>query len=97
MMAGYLRSAGLNLQRHRVREALRTVDPSGTATRWGKTVSRRVYRVAMPNSLWHLDSHMKLIRLVDSVTGRKYFMCIKLCCMSYWQTLYRFLFNFVFC
>lgn len=55
-------SAGIIVQRHRLRSALRDCDPTGTAERWGKTVSRRVYRVAMPNSLWHLDSHVKLIR-----------------------------------
>ena len=60
--AGYLRGEGINVQRKRVRHTLTSVDPVGTAHRWGQTVSRRVYKVSMPNSLWHMDSHMKLIR-----------------------------------
>jgi hypothetical protein len=62
MMSGYLQSEGVKVQRDRVRSALRVTDPVGTAKRWAKTVSRRVYQVQMPNSLWHVDSHMKLTR-----------------------------------
>ena len=38
------------------------VNPRNTVLRWGITVSRRVYRVSWPNSLWHLDGHHSLIR-----------------------------------
>ncbi|XP_071105260.1 uncharacterized protein [Haliotis cracherodii] len=62
MMNGYLRSDGVSVQRSRVRAALTTVDPTGTATRWGRTVARRTYSVPSPNSLWHMDAHMKLNR-----------------------------------
>ena len=62
MMMGYLKQEGLTIQRKRVRAALSSVDPAGAAERWGHSVSRRVYHVAMPNSLWHMDSHLKLIR-----------------------------------
>ena len=64
MLAGHLQASGIHAQRQRIRTALRTVDPVGTAARWSRTFRRRVYRVPMPNSLWHLDSHMKLIRFV---------------------------------
>ena len=62
MMSGYLRARGLVLQREHVRQSLVRVDPLGSAVRWSRTVTRRTYRVATPNSLWHLDAHMKLVR-----------------------------------
>jgi len=67
MMSGYLRASGLVVQRHRVRQSLNRVDPLGSACRWGRAVTRRTYSVPTPNSLWHLDSHMKLVRYVFSV------------------------------
>ena len=60
-MTGYLRSLGLRVQR-RVRECLARLDPQNRALRWGILVSRRVYQVPWPNSLWHLDGHHSLIR-----------------------------------
>jgi hypothetical protein len=59
---GYLKSQGLLVQRRRIRESMARVDPRNTVLRWGITVSRRVYRVPWPNSLWHLDGHHSLIR-----------------------------------
>ena len=38
------------------------MDPRNSALRWGALVSRRVYFVPWPNSLWHLDGHHSLIR-----------------------------------
>ena len=38
------------------------MDPQNAALRWGIVVSRRVYQVPWPNSLWHLDGHHSLIR-----------------------------------
>jgi len=62
MMAGYLRAENLYVQRSRVRGILNDIDSAGTAARWGKTISRRSYSVPTPNSPWHMDGHMKLIR-----------------------------------
>ena len=59
---GALRSRGLNVQRWRVSECLRRVDPVGTALRWRMTIHRRKYYVPTPNSLWHIDTGHKLIR-----------------------------------
>ena len=59
---GALRSRGLGIQRWRVSDCLRRVDPVGTALRWGMTIHRRKYFVPTPNSLWHIDSGHKLIR-----------------------------------
>ena len=37
-------------------------DPVNTAIRRSVTVRRRVYSVADPNALWHIDGHHKLIK-----------------------------------
>ena len=58
---GAFRSLGLRIQRWRVSECLRRVDPIGTALRWRKTILRRKYFVPTPNRLWHIDSGHKLI------------------------------------
>ena len=50
-VAGYLKSKGLLVQRHRVRESLLRVDPDNRILRWGVVVSRRVYNVPCPNSV----------------------------------------------
>ena len=59
---GALRSRGLRIQRWRVSECIRRVDPVGTALRWRLVIHRRKYYVPAPNSLWHIDSAHKLIR-----------------------------------
>ena len=61
-VAGYIKSLGLRVQRKRVRESMARMDPQNTALRWGVVVSRRMYHVPWPNSLWHLDGHHSLIR-----------------------------------
>ena len=61
-ISGYLRSLGLRVQRHRIRECMTRVDPVNTSLRWGIVVCRRKYFVPWPNSLWHLDGHHSLIR-----------------------------------
>jgi len=62
MMNGYLRTRGLVVQRERVRQSLKRIDPLSSSSRWARAVMRRTYSVPTPNSLWHLDSHMKLCR-----------------------------------
>lgn len=58
-----LRSRGLNVQRRRVRESMRRVNPGASALRaLLRRPERRVYHVAGPNSLWHIDGNHKLIR-----------------------------------
>ena len=54
-MMGALRSRGICVQRWKVREHLRFLDPIGTTLRWGQTIFRRKYYVPAPNSLWHID------------------------------------------
>ena len=43
---------------------LTRVNPTAAARRWSRTVARRVYHVPYPNSLWHIDGNMRLIRLL---------------------------------
>ena len=61
-LRGHFRAMGYTVQRRRIRESLNRVDPRNTALRWGALVSRRVYFVPWPNSLWDLDGHHSLIR-----------------------------------
>lgn len=56
-----LRNNGIRLQRERVRQAMRRVDPAGFSIRTMQRIQRRSYKVAGPNSLWHLDGNHKLI------------------------------------
>ncbi|XP_052068134.1 uncharacterized protein LOC127707579 [Mytilus californianus] len=52
------------VSRERVRTACARVDPDGCSLRSleRKNIKRRTYKVAGPNSLWHLDGNHKLIR-----------------------------------
>ena len=62
MMYGRLRMQGIYVQRERIRESLRRVDPSGVHSRMRRVLKRRVYQVECPNALWHLDGYHKLVR-----------------------------------
>ena len=59
---GALRSRGLRVQRSRVSDCIKSIDPIGTALRWRLVIHRRKYYVPAPNSLWHIDSAHKLIK-----------------------------------
>ena len=61
-VSSQLRSQGYKIQRQRVRDSIRRVDPIGIEMRSGRRLHRRVYHVESPNSLWHLDGYHKLIR-----------------------------------
>ncbi|XP_014677213.1 PREDICTED: uncharacterized protein LOC106817080 [Priapulus caudatus] len=64
-----LRNKGINVPRDKVRESVRRVDPFGVALRSRRTLKRREYSVKGPNSLWHIDGNMKLIRWRIAVHG----------------------------
>ncbi|VDI11766.1 Hypothetical predicted protein [Mytilus galloprovincialis] len=57
----HVKVKGHTCQENRIRDAIVRVDPAGTAFRWSDTIHRRTYRVAGPNSLWHIDGNHKLI------------------------------------
>ena len=59
---GYLQLMGLRVLRCRVRNSLQAVNPRGVRSLFRRALHRRVYSVPMPNSLWHIDGHHKLIR-----------------------------------
>ena len=58
---GALRGRGINVQRWRIRNAIRNIDPINRAIRRRYTIQRRLYNVEKPNHLWHVDSNHKLI------------------------------------
>lgn len=62
LIRALLRAQGMLVTRSRVREMLIRVNPAAAARRWSRTVARRVYHVPYPNSLWHIDGNMRLIR-----------------------------------
>ena len=61
-MLGYLLARGVRVQQHRVREAQRRVDPSGSIMRRLFSINRRTYQVNGPLALWHIDGNHKMIR-----------------------------------
>ena len=62
LLAGYLRSVNIHVQRSRIRESLSRVDALGVLARGCRAVHRRVYSVSRPLALWHFDGNHKLIR-----------------------------------
>ena len=59
---GCLRSKGIFVPRHRLREIIRVHDPIAVLLCWTVATSRRKYSVPGPNALWHIDGLHKLIR-----------------------------------
>lgn len=62
LMSGHLTQRGIIVPRARLRASIHRVDPENTALRRSIAIRRRVYCVDGPNSLWHIDTHHKLIR-----------------------------------
>ncbi|CAJ0634725.1 7922_t:CDS:2 [Entrophospora sp. SA101] len=62
IIAGVLCSRGIRVHRQRLHESLNRVDAWGMVQRWSNIIPRRVYQVAGPNALWHIDGNHKLIR-----------------------------------
>ncbi|XP_041823365.1 uncharacterized protein LOC121629368 isoform X3 [Melanotaenia boesemani] len=65
MMLGHLRSRRIHIQRSRLVESMRRVNPEGVMMRRLsiQTARRRQYSVPAPNYLWHIDGNHKLIRI----------------------------------
>ena len=62
IVEGMLRSQGILIQRERIRNSLRRVDPQGTQNRLIRALHRREYSVVSSNVLWHIDGNHKLVR-----------------------------------
>ena len=62
-VGGHLRQKGLHIQRARLIDSIKRVDPLGEALRseTTKRLDRQTYQVSQPNALWHMDGHHKLI------------------------------------
>ncbi|XP_011687057.1 PREDICTED: uncharacterized protein LOC105449500 [Wasmannia auropunctata] len=69
MITAYLKAKGKVVQRRKVRRFLSEIDPIGTASRWSNAIHRRTYKVPTPNSLWHIDANLKLIRWRFAIHG----------------------------
>ncbi|KAK0140173.1 hypothetical protein N1851_022927 [Merluccius polli] len=74
MMVGYLNAQGIHIQRQRVQESMRRVDPGGVLMRTLQLNPRRrrKYSVRAPNSLWHIDGNHKLIRYRKNINHLKH-------------------------
>ena len=59
---GHLRSQGVHVQRAKVRNTIRQIDPEGVVSRRRRALNRREYSVPCPLYLWHVDGNHKLIR-----------------------------------
>lgn len=59
---GELISQGIRVQRHRLRDSIKRIDPIGRRLRAITAIKRRAYNVRSPLALWHLDGNHKLIR-----------------------------------
>ena len=57
---GALKSKKIIVSRNQLRESVKRIDPFGGITR--NMITRRQYKVAGLNSLWHIDGNHKLIR-----------------------------------
>ncbi|GBB83315.1 hypothetical protein RclHR1_10040004 [Rhizophagus clarus] len=62
MLMGALQTEGIKVTRQQLQNSIKRVDVLGNASRLIRTTLRRVYKVAGPNALWHIDGHHKLIR-----------------------------------
>ena len=57
-----LKSHGVFVREHELRDSVQRCDPLGTSLRWFATIERRQYSVRGPLELWHMDGNHKLIR-----------------------------------
>lgn len=65
LLRGYFISKGYKVQRRKLRDSIRRVDPVGLNERReliSRRIHRRIYSVPHPHYLWHLDGNHKLIR-----------------------------------
>lgn len=61
VVTGGLRARGIRVHRRRIWESIRRLEPWGVMESWSSLIPRRVYSVAGPNAVWHIDGNYKLI------------------------------------
>ena len=73
-MQGFLLQRNIRVTQNRIRAGMRLVDPSGVneRTKQNRAIVRRQYFVTYFNELWHLDTNLKLNRLVEISTYSVY-------------------------
>ena len=62
LISGRLRTKGVVIQRQRIRDSMKRVNPTMVQMRTRGVLHRRKYSVPSPNALWHIDGNHKLIR-----------------------------------
>ena len=62
MLKGHMSRLNVKVPRADLRAAIHRVDHDNTVARRSKAIKRRVYCVARPNNLWHIDGNHKMIR-----------------------------------
>ena len=65
MLMGHFKSLGHRVQRQRLRESIKRVDPIGLEHRRQmiqRRITRRVYNVPHPHYIWHIDGNHKMNR-----------------------------------
>ena len=83
VITGLFRARDIHMQRTRIRQSMRRVDPEGVLLRALEMniIRRRHYSVAGPLSLWHIDGSHKLIWY--DITSNEFYnvKCNGKCCM----------------
>ncbi|CAG7830215.1 unnamed protein product [Allacma fusca] len=61
---GYLQARDYTVQQCKIRESVKRVDPRGVFQRTisYRIIVRRKYFVRHSNDIWHIDTHLKLVR-----------------------------------
>ena len=62
LIQGQLLSMGVRVPRQALCDSIHRVDHHTVASRRHSVVRRRVYSVPFPTSVWHIDSHHKMVR-----------------------------------
>ena len=62
ILKGHLLHMGIRVPRAQLRSSIHRVDHANTVSRQSTVIRRRIYSVAHPNSVWHIDGNHKMIR-----------------------------------
>ena len=62
IMDGLLRQRGIRVRQFQLRESMHRINPNGITVRFTDFIPRRKYHVPGPQTLWHVDGNLKLIR-----------------------------------
>ncbi|CAB5190649.1 unnamed protein product [Rhizophagus irregularis] len=57
LLMGSIHSLGIRIPRQCLRDSLQRIDTFGILNRWSNIIPRKIYSVAGPNCLWHIDGN----------------------------------------